>query len=39
MVELEQHFDISFEELVKLKELCDALELIEMAEVPLQRGC
>ena len=31
MVQLEQHFDISDEELVRIRELCDALAPIEMA--------
>ena len=31
MVQLEQHFDISDEELVRIKELCDALSPIGMA--------
>ena len=31
MVQLDQHFDISDEELVRIKELCDALAPIEMA--------
>ena len=31
MVQLDQHFDISNEELVRIKELCDALAPIEMA--------
>ena len=31
MVQLDQHFDISDEELARIKELCDALAPIEMA--------
>ena len=31
MVQLDQHFDVSDEELVRIKELCDALTPIEMA--------
>ena len=38
MVQLEQRFDISDEELVRIKELCDALAPIEMAVEYLCKG-